>query len=90
VAEVVVGVPAGCTASAAQVCNGSLWPLADFDYVTFSGVSDATSNAGGGLGTHSFGPEKLTAKKGSTVLSKVTSPWAKDGFVDSWKASGAP
>jgi hypothetical protein len=90
VAELVVGVPVGCTASATQVCNGSLFPLADFDYVTFSGVSDAASNAGGSLGTDSFGPEKLTAKKGSTVLAKVTTTWAEDAFVDSWEASGAP
>jgi Peptidase A4 family len=86
-AEAVAGAPGGCTASATQECNGSLYPLADFGHVTFSGISDATTNAGGSLGTSSFGPENLTAKAESDVLAKVTTTWANDGFVDSYKGT---
>jgi hypothetical protein len=75
-------------ASATQVCNGTLYPLADFDFVDFHGISDATTTKGGSLNKGSFGPLDVTMVSGSTVLAKVTTTWSKDAFVDTWKALG--
>jgi hypothetical protein len=88
-AEVVVAAVGGCVASSGQRCNGAFYPLADYDYVVFRGISDATSKVGGSLGTSSFGPEEITAKRGKIVMTEVTKPLKSDGFQDSWKFSGA-
>jgi hypothetical protein len=86
-AEAIAEAPGGCVASSSQVCNGSLYPLADFNFVKFSLASVATDNAGGGLGTSGFTPHNVTMVAGSKVLAKVTTTLSKDGFTDSWKAS---
>jgi hypothetical protein len=88
-AEVVVAASGGCVASSNQRCNGAFYPIADYDYVVFSGISDATGKVGGSLGTSSFGPEEITAKRGKIVMTEVTKTLKSDGFRDSWKFSGA-
>lgn len=86
-AEAIAEAPSGCVASASQVCNGSLYPLADYDFVSFHGVSVAANSAGGGLGSSSFGPENVIMTAGPTTLSIVTTALSKDAFIISWKAS---
>jgi hypothetical protein len=86
-AEAIAEAPGGCVTSSSQVCNGTLYPLADYNYVSFHGVSAATNNAGGGLGSSNFGPENVVMTAGATTLSTVTTALSKDAFVISWKAS---
>jgi hypothetical protein len=86
-AEAIAEAPGGCSASSSQVCNGTLYPLADYDFVSLHGVSVAAFNAGGGLGSSNFGPENVIMTAGATTLSTVTTPISKDAFIISWKAS---
>jgi hypothetical protein len=64
-----------------------MFPLADFDYVSFHGISDASVKKGGSLNTNKFGPLDVTMKTGSTVQARVTTTWSHDAFTDTWKAA---
>jgi hypothetical protein len=87
-AEVGVSLSGGCAPSSGQLCDGNLYPLADYDTVKFNSVSVAAFSQGGGLGTSSFGPANLLTTEGVTILSEVTTAINKDAFTVTWKASG--
>jgi hypothetical protein len=87
-AEVIAESPSGCSASSSQVCRGTYYPLADYDYAVFSDISVATDFAGGSIGTGKFDPADISIVDSSdTTLSKVTKTIKKDGFTVSWEAS---
>jgi hypothetical protein len=87
-AEAIAEAPSGCSASSSQVCRGTEYPLADYDYAVFSDVSVAMDLVGGGIGTTKFHPAAITMVDSSdTALSEVTKPIKKDGFTVSWEAS---
>jgi peptidase A4-like protein len=92
-AEAVAESPSGCVPGSGQTCRSqdgySFFLMPDFNYVSFYAISDATYDYGGSLATGDFGPVNDTmTNSGNITLAKVTTLWNKDGFNDSWKASG--